>query len=401
MSDKPETTAKIDENTIEVDSQLALAKKQREILKGKVVSKDKNGFNIDLGEHKAYCPAAKMDYHFIHDKAAYLNKDFEFVIESFRKTMPIVSRVAALKKRAKEFRVEFKKTWEADKERVFDGKITQILDFGAFVDLGGIEGMVHISNAGHGTIRDINERLKVGDKVKAKIIKIHDKDGKQKISLSIKAATPNPWQTVKEEFEKNKRYSGRVMRLEKFGALFELAHGIEGFVRNSEMSWTKRIEHPDELLQIGDEMDIMISDFDNKRRQLVLTMRFPEDDPWKDLSQEFAAGTTHKASVDSIKNFGALFELKPGIMGMLPIGTIKKVHGESFRKKLAPGTEVEIKIAEFNSRERKIRLTLPQLQDEQEDRKDYEKFLANDKENKKESNDLGSFGALLAEKLKG
>ncbi len=372
-------------------------------VKGKVSGENKGGFDIMIFSKKAFCPVSQIDLRFVEDKSGYIGQEFEFLITGLKGRDITVSRKALLKKAADERLEQILKNLEND--NTVDGKVTRLEPFGAFVDIGGIEGLVHVSEISHGRVKHANELLQLGDKVRVKILGAQKQDdGKIKISMSLRALAEDPWDRVKEKYLVGNKYTGKVVSLMNFGAFVELERGIEGLIHISEMSWKKRINHPKELLNIGDQVSIHILSIKSDSKQIGLSLKDVESDPWLDAKTRFAAGNTVQGNVSNLKSFGAIIELTEGIEGMLPIAVMKKAAGDAYRKSYSPPKTVEVVIANFDESNRRILLTLPNIDSENEENRDWQEYMKEQNQGAAEApmlpkNSSGSFGDLLQQSM--
>ena len=378
-------------------------------VRGKVLKLVKGGFEVAILGKTAFCPLSQMDVRFSETGAEHLGKDYEFLVEKVeeRGRNIVLSRAAWLRREAEAKAKELLATLTP--ELVLSGKVTQLRDFGAFVDLGGVEGLVHVSEMAHGRVSRPQDVVQVGETVAVKVLKIdRDPQGRPKISLSMKAALENPWDRISDHVTTSKSYQGRVVSLQSFGAFVEIRPGIEGLIHVSEMSWTKRIHHPSEVLKVGDPVTVLIKDIDPVHRRLSLSMKQAEDDPWYDVARRFPVGGVAKAKVERLKPFGVIAELAPGVTGMVPMGVIKRLFGEAYRQPCTPGRELEVRVVNLDIDQRKILLSLADVEEEEADRRDYVEYLKAQAEDQHRAqaeapaaaSKTGSFGALLSAKLK-
>ncbi len=375
-------------------------------VKGKVIKENKGGFEISVLGKKAFCPISQIDLTFVEDKAPYIGKEYDFLIEKLDLSSNniVVSRSVLLKK-DEEKRIN--KLMESVKlGSILTGKVSEIRDYGAFVDLGGITGMVHISEISFGHIENIKEALNIGDEVQVKVLyveKEREKD-RYKISLSIKEATENPWDSVLQNYKISNSYQGKVVRLMNFGAFVELKSGLEGLVHISEMSWAKRINHPSEIVQVGDIVSTTILSIDETNQKMSLSMKDISEDPWNNIRSKYPVGQTIKGTVEQLRNFGAIVTIAPGLSGLVPISSLKRVLGDAYRKKSCPQNELFVTIQEINEEEKKILLDLQDTEDKSGEQKDYNEYIKKTAQGQSNSDkkptQMGSLGQLLAEKLK-
>jgi small subunit ribosomal protein S1 len=384
---------------------------QRMPVKGRVAKAIKGGFEVTVLGKPAFCPVSQIDSRFVENTAEYVGKDFDFIVEKLERggRNIVVSRSALLKARAEERTKELLASLRPD--TVLDGVVKELRDFGAFVDIGGVDGMVHVSEITHARVAKPGDVLSVGEKVRVKVLKIEPSQaGKPKISLSIKAAMTDPWDEIDQHVEGGASYTGKVVNLMPFGAFVELKPGIEGLIHVSEMSWTKRVHHPSDVVKVGDVVSVLVKEIDRRSRRIALSMKQLEQDPWFGAAERFPVGKTLMAPVEKLKPFGAIVTLGDGITGMLPITIIKKKFGEAFRAQVAPPKEVEVRIQAVDLRERKIQLSLAGIEGDEDGTQDYKEYLkaeaaareqaAREVESASSSaGKMGALGALLQAKL--
>lgn len=381
-------------------------------VKGRVAKANKGGFEVMIFGKPAFCPVSQIDSKFVEDTAPYVGKDFEFLIEKFERggRNLVVSRAALLKAQAEQRTKELLATLTP--ETVLDGVVKELRDFGAFVDLGGVDGMVHVSEITHARVAKPGDVLTVGDKVRVKVLKIEPvAGGRPKIALSIKAAMTDPWDEIDRHVEGGASYTGRVVNIMPFGAFVELKPGIEGLLHVSEMSWTKRIHHPSDVVKVGDVVTVLVKDIDRHARRISLSMKQLEQDPWFGAAERFAVGKTLTAPVEKLRPFGAIIDLGDGITGMLPITVIKKKFGDAYRTQATPPKTLEVRVQHLDLNERKIQLTLAGMEDDEDGAQDYREYLkaeaaaraqaasASEAAASAASSKMGALGALLQAKL--
>lgn len=382
-------------------------------IRGKVAKVVKGGFEITVLGKAAFCPVSQLDIRFVEDPNVHVGQEYEFVIEKFEEggRNVVLNRATLLRAQAEERLKQLMATLKPD--TVLDGTVTEVRDFGAFVDIGGVEGLVHVSQLGHARVVKASDVVHKGDKVRVKVLKIESATegggapgGKPKISLSMKATAVDPWDDIHRHVEGGKSYTGKVTNLMPFGAFVEIAPGVEGLLHVSEMSWMKRIHHPSELVKQGDRVTVTVKDIDTNSRRISLSMKNIEDDPWFEADKKFPAGRTLKAPVEKLKPFGALVELAPGLSGLLPMAVIKRKFGEAYRQPCTPGKELEVRVVQLDKTGKRVLLTLEGVEEENADQKDYLEYVAAEKEAAKvqeaksdQSPRAGSFGALLSAKL--
>jgi small subunit ribosomal protein S1 len=381
---------------------LRLAQQNQVPVRGKVTGENPGGFDVQIMGHRCFCPVSQMDLRYIQIKAEYVGREFEFLIEKIEEggRNIVVSRSKLLQQEAQRKIAELEN--QLDQDVILQGTVTEVRDYGAFIDLGGIEGFLHVSEMSYARISRASDFLAKGDTVRVKVLKIEERDNKKRISLSIKAVEEDPWDQVQSDFAEGGSYRGRVVRLEPYGAFVELKPGIEGLLHISEMSWEKRVHQPSDILKVGDQVNVRVLNLDSARKKISLSLKHIEDDPWKDIDHRLPVGQTVKGQVQSLKGFGAIVQLDSGVTGLVPLSTLKKAFGEAYRKKSSPPKELDVTVQQVNPEERKILLSLKGVEDDHEGQQESFREYADqrDREPKTAASQRGTFGDLLAAKLK-
>ncbi len=372
-------------------------------VEGRVSKVIKGGFEVDLSGIRAFCPLSQIDLSFCEKPEDHVGARYPFRIMEIKEKGKniIVSRRVLLKeeqeKKSKETLARLKPDLECE------GKVTRLMDFGAFVDIGGIEGMVHISEISHGRINHPSELLKPGQSIKVKVIKIEqDKDGHPKISLSIKALEPDSWEKGLG-FEEGEIIRGKVSRLTDFGAFVEVAPGVDGLVHISEISY-ERIHHPSKLLHVGDMVDVLVMGIDRETHRVSLSIK--EATIKKRMEQEgegsdkvrLEVGQALKGIIEDIKPYGLfvrLPQLGMKVRGLLPVEELRDSEKGDVKKRFPKGREIRVEIVSIDEKGR-IRLS-QKVVEEREDREDYKRFL----EREDKGGKLGTLGDIFKDlKLK-
>ena len=379
---------------------LRLAYQNKLPVKGRVTGENPGGFDVLVMGKSAFCPVSQIDTRYVTAKAEYVGKEFNFLIEKFEQSGRnlVVSRAALLKIEAEKKIAEIEQ--KLDQDYILEGSVAELLDFGAIIDLGGLTGFLHISEMSFSRINRASDFLEKGEKVRVKVISVSEKDGKKRISLSMKAAQNDPWAEVANRYAVGQSYQGKVLKLENFGAFVELEPGIEGLIHISEMSWEKRVHQPSDVLSIGDKVSVRLLSMDLSTKRLSLSLKHVEEDPWIKAQAMLVSGNKFIGQVEQLKGFGAIVRLTDGVTGLVPLGTLKKKFGESYRKKSSPPKDLEVIIQDVNQEERKVLLSFEGVESEPDE--SYKEFLSDAKtKDKAPSSNRGSFGDLLAAKLKG
>ena len=370
-------------------------------VEGRVSGVVKGGFQIDLSGVRAFCPLGQIDIQFCDKPEEHVGARYPFrILEIKEKGRNIVvSRRLLLEEERERKSKETLANLKPDLE--CEGKVTKLTDFGAFVDLGGVEGMVHVSAISHGRINHPSQILKPGQQVKVKVLKIEaDKEGRPKISLSIKALEPDSWEKGLG-FEEGEVIRGKVSRLTDFGAFVEVAPGVDGLVHISEISY-ERVPHPNKFLKEGETVDVLVMGIDREMRRISLSIK--EATVKKRMETEgsdqvrLEVGQILKGIVEESKPYGLFVRLPqcgPKVKGLLPLEELRESEKGDIKKRFPRGQEIQVEIAAIDERGR-IRLS-QRVMEEREDRKDYEKFV----EKEEKGGKLGTLGDLFKDfKLK-
>ncbi len=338
-----------------------LKKSYREGLpvEGKVIERTKGGANVDVLGFKAFCPLSQLDIRKITDIADYIGNKLLFKINKIDgKNNIVVSHRKYLEEEKRKNIENFFNTKRPGD--IVEGKVKEIVNYGAFIDLGDFDGLLHNSDISWRKVNSTRNFLNKGEIVKCKILSMDRKS--KKVSLGIKQLTPDPWGKFLEKYEKNKKYRGIVTKLTNFGAFVELEEGIEGLLHISELSWTKRIKHPREVLKVGDEVEVMLLDYDLSKRNISLGLKQVLPNPWDEIDVQYPVNSKIKGRITRITKFGIFIEIEEGIEGLLHIDDIawtkpsKKVL-DSFKL----GQNIDVLVLDIDKENKKIRLGLKQL----------------------------------------
>ena len=333
-----------------------------QVVTGTVTRKIKGGLLVDIGVN-VFLPASQVDIRRPSDIGDYIGRVVQcevLKIDEARRNI-VVSRRSLIEKQREEDRDALLRDLEVG--QASKGVVKNIAEFGAFVDLGGIDGLLHITDMSWERIGHPSEMVQIDQEIEVQILHI-DRE-KQKIALGLKQLTSNPWETVEERYNVNQKYTGTVVNVMSYGAFVKLEPGIEGLVHISEMSWTKRINHPNELLQIGDEIEVVILGIDKSGQQLSLGMKQTQDNPWDNITDRFPIDGTVNGKVRNLTNYGAFIELEEGIDGLLHVSDMSWTRKISHpNEMLEKGQEVNCKILSVDQERRRIALGLKQLDDD-------------------------------------
>jgi len=331
------------------------------ILGGLISGKVKGGLTVMVNGIRAFLPGSLVDVRPVKDTTPYENKQIEFkVIKLDRKrNNVVVSRRAVLEATLGE---ERKALLETLKEgAVVKGIVKNITDYGAFVDLGGIDGLLHITDLAWRRVKHPSEVLAVGDEVEAKVLKFDQE--KNRVSLGLKQLGEDPWVGLSRRYPAGTRLFGKVTNLTDYGAFVEIEQGIEGLVHVSEMDWTNKNVHPSKVVQVGDEVEVMILEIDEDRRRISLGMKQCQANPWEEFAQNYKKGDKLKGAIKSITDFGVFVGLPGGIDGLVHLSDLSwSETGEDAVRRFKKGDEVEAVVLSIDVEKERISLGIKQLE---------------------------------------
>ena len=328
-------------------------------IKGKVVEKVKGGFIVDIGV-RAFLPTSLATMKPQKDYSNLIGEVYEFNIVKLqrRRGNVILSRKDLL---VKEYDDNRKTLLDVLKEgAVVSGSVKSLTDYGAFIDLGGMDGLLHVTDMSWGRVGHPRDVLKVGDEVQAKVLRLDME--KEKVSLSMKHMLPDPWLSAVETYQPGTLVKGKVLNVATYGAFVELVPGVEGLIHVSELSWTKVVRNASQMLKKGDEVEAVVLEVDSETRKISLSLRQTKDNPWETLGQRFPGGSRVKGKVRNITEFGAFVEIEEGIDGLVHVSDfswgVKNANPHDFVKK---GEEVEVYILSVDAENQKVSLSIKKL----------------------------------------
>ncbi len=341
---------------------------------GRVTDRIKGGLRVDIGGIQAFLPGSQVDVRPVRNLDIYRNKDMEFLVLKVNKKRSniVLSRKALLDAQIAGKKDETLKHLEEG--IIVEGEVKNITEYGIFIDLGGLDGLLHITDMSWGRIQNPSELFKVGDKIQVKILKF-DRD-RERVSLGYKQLIPDPWATVTERYAIGTRVSGKVVSLTDYGAFVELENGVEGLVHVSEMSWSKRVKHPSKMLNSGQEIEAVVLEIDTNNRRISLGIKQIEINPWDTLQERYVVGTRVTGKVRNLTDFGAFVEIEEGIDGLVHVSDIswtKRIKHPS--EALKKNQEVEAIITAIDTESRRLSLSIKDLEPNSWDRFFEEKKL--------------------------
>ena len=346
-------------NRIKIWDEISKAHDNDEIIQGEVVARIKGGLTVDIGL-KAFLPGSQVDLRPVRNLDQFIGKSFDMkIIKLNRKRGNIVlSRRVLLEDERAELKRETLANLTEGMEKV--GVVKNITDYGAFIDLGGIDGLLHITDMSWGRVGHPSELLSIGDSVKVTVLK-YDKE-RERVSLGHKQITPDPWENVEIKYPMTGKVRGRVVSITDYGAFVELEQGVEGLVHVSEMSWTRRVRHPSKFVAVGDVVEAVVLNLDKEGRRISLGMKQVEANPWTTVEEKYPVGMRVTGNIRNLTEFGAFVALDEGIDGLIHISDISwtqrfKHPSEILRK----GQEIEAVVLSVDVEKERLSLGMKQI----------------------------------------
>lgn len=333
-----------------------------EIIQGKIVKRIKGGMVVDLLGMEAFLPGSQIDIRPIRDFDAFVGQtmDFKVVKVNIPTENVVVSHKVLVEEEISDQRNAILNSLE--KGQILEGTAKAITDFGVFVDLGGVDGLIHITDLSWGRINHPNEVVKLDEVIKVVVTDFDEE--KKRISLSLKKLLPHPWDKIDEKLKIGDKVSGKVVSLTDYGAFIEIEKGIEGLIHNSEMSWTQHIKHPSQVVAMGQIVEAVVLSLDKEEKKISLGIKQLEPDPWETLMAKYPVGSKHVGIARNLTNFGVFVELEPGVDGLVHISDLswtKKIRhpGEVVKK----NEKLEVVVLGVDVEQRKISLGHKQIMD--------------------------------------
>ncbi len=329
-------------------------------VEGRVVEVVKGGLSVDVGV-KAFLPGSQVDLRPVKNLAAMIGQSIRARVIKLnrRRGNVVLSRRAVLEEEREEKK---KHTLEVLAEgMVLTGTVKNITDYGAFIDLGGIDGLLHVTDMSWGRVGHPSEIFQVGDQVEVVVLHFDRESGR--VSLGYKQKSSDPWERVEQTYAPGTRVHGRVVSLTNYGAFVELEAGVEGLVHVSEMSWTRRVRHPSKIVNVGDEVEVIVLDVNRGAKRISLGMKQVEPDPWATIDERYRVGSRVSGKVRNLTDFGAFIELEPGVDGLLHISDMSWTRNVGHPSEvLKKGQELESQILNIDKENKRISLGIKQIQ---------------------------------------
>ncbi|NWF93437.1 MAG: 30S ribosomal protein S1 [Syntrophaceae bacterium] len=334
--------------------------REGEVIEGGIVGKVKGGLSVDVGGILAFLPGSQIDLKPVRNLDALIGQRMRFKVIKFnrKRNNIVLSRRILLEEERKVLRQQTLETIQEG--ATMEGTVKSLTDYGAFIDLGGLDGLLHITDISWGRIGHPSEKLSVGDRVKVKVL--HFDREKEKVSLGLKQVTPDPWDSVAVKYPVGCRVKGKAVNITDYGVFVELEEGVEGLVHISELSWSKKMKHPSKIVQIGDQVEVMVLDCDPVKRRISLGMKQIEPNPWSLIEQKYPVGSKVVGRVKTITDFGIFIGFEEGVDGLVHVSEMswtKKIkHPSELYKK---GQQVEAVVLSVDPKNERFSLGIKQL----------------------------------------
>ena len=334
---------------------------KEELITGLISRRIKGGMVVDLGVVQAFLPGSQVDIKPVMDFDEFLGVESEFKIVKFNELRQniVLSRKAILEDDLLGKRQAVLEEMEIG--MVLEGMVKNITDFGAFVDLGGIDGLLHITDITWGRINHPTDRLAIGEQVTVKVIDFDIE--KVRVSLGMKQLQPEPWIGIDEKYPVDSIIEGKIVNMMNYGAFIQLEEGVEGLIHISEMSWTRHIKHPSDMFKVGDKVDAKILNIDTDEKKISLGIKQLQDNPWDTIESKFEVGSDHEGIVRNLTQFGAFIELEEGIDGLVHISDMSWVKQVRHPKEIVQkGDTIKVRILEVSAEDRRLALGIKQIE---------------------------------------
>ena len=338
------------------------ALENKEVIKGYIKCRTKGGMIVDIFGIEAFLPGSQIDVKPIRDYDVFVGKTMEFQVVKINQEYKnvVVSHKALIEAELEAQKQEI--ISKLQKGQVLEGTVKNITSYGVFIDLGGVDGLIHITDLSWGRVNDPHEIVELDQKLNVVILDFDEE--KKRIALGLKQLTPHPWDALDESLKVGDKVKGKVVVMADYGAFVEIAPGVEGLIHVSEMSWSQHLRSAQDFLKVGDEVEAVILTLDRQERKMSLGIKQLKDDPWKDIEVKYPVGSRHQAKVRNFTNFGVFVELEEGVDGLIHISDLswtKKIkHPSEFTQ---IGAEIEVVVLEIDKDNRRLSLGHKQLEE--------------------------------------
>ncbi|MFH7326837.1 30S ribosomal protein S1 [Desulfurivibrio sp. C05AmB] len=345
---------------IKVWEEIARIQEADSTISGRIDSRVKGGLSVDIGV-PAFLPYSQIDLRPVRDLDAMIGQTFDFKVLKYnrRRNNVVISRRAIMEDERKKLREEMRSTLEEG--QVLTGSVTNITDYGVFVDLGGMDGLCHITDLSWGRVSHPSKMFKVGDEIQVKILK-YDKEN-DKVSLGVKQLKSDPWETIQQRYPVGAKIPGKVVSITDYGAFVELEEGVEGLVHISEMSWSKKSRHPSKIVAVGDEVEVAVLNVDPEAKRISLGMKQLQPNPWDMVADNYPVGSIIEGKIKNITDFGIFIGIEEGIDGLIHVSDLSwteriKHPGEKYAK----GETIQAVVLKIDKENERFSLGIKQLQ---------------------------------------
>ena len=334
----------------------------KEIIKGYIKSRTKGGMIVDVFGIEAFLPGSQIDVKPIRDYDVFVGKTMEFQVVKINQEYKnvVVSHKALIEAELEAQKKEI--ISKLQKGQVLEGTVKNITSYGVFIDLGGVDGLIHITDLSWGRVNDPHEIVQLDQKLNVVILDFDDE--KKRIALGLKQLTPHPWDSLDPDLKVGDKVKGKVIVMADYGAFVEIAPGVEGLIHVSEMSWSQHLRSAQDFLKVGDEVEAVILTLNREERKMSLGLKQLKEDPWKDIDAKYPVGSKHTAKVRNFTNFGVFVELEEGVDGLIHISDLswtKKIkHPSEFTQ---IGADIEVQVLEIDKENRRLSLGHKQLEE--------------------------------------
>lgn len=377
----------------ELKEELRQAAENGNPVEGKVVGRRKGGFDVTIAGVRGFCPGSQIEDIRTADPDVHLGQTYDFKVLEYapEKRQLVVSRAALMREKKEKAKQEAWERLNAGDE--IEGTVRSLTDFGAFVDLGGVDGLIHVTELSHGRVRHPKEVLQVGETVRVKVLELDHE--RERIGLSMKALQDDPWAGLEERMPSGSAFEGRVVRKADFGLFVEIQPGLEGLLHTSQLPPGVGLDSPE--LEVGASVNGWVRDVDPDQRRLSLTLRpLPDRDPWERIELRYQPGQTVEAVVENGAPFGVFVEVEPGLSALIPVSELGMGRDVDPKTALEPGAAIQAQVLSVDPERKRMSLSIRSFKRDQE-RKEYSRHMSSGEQAASST----VFGAKLMEALKG
>lgn len=333
------------------------------VLAGKIIKRIKGGMVVDMGVVQAFLPGSQVDVRPIQDFDRYLDEEMEFKIVKFNEARKniVVSRKAILEESLKEQREALFSQIKVGE--ILEGRVKNITDFGVFIDLGGLDGLLHITDLSWGRVNHPSDIVSMDDVISVKVIDYDEE--RKRVSLGLKQLTAHPWENMENKYPVGTVVNGRIVSMTNYGAFIEIEPGVEGLIHVSEMSWTHHVKNPSEMFSMGDEIEAKVLAIDPEERKISLGYKQLQPDPWDKIEEKYIVGSLYHGKVINLTQFGAFVELEEGVDGLVHVSDLSWTKVVRHPKEVVEkGQELDVRVLEVSRDSRRVSLGLRQVQED-------------------------------------